>query len=302
MSEVHSRGLIVTVGDLVEDIVVWPGRDILRGTDNPSRITRGRGGSAANVAAFVATEIDSRYIGRVGDDAAGRALVEQLSYAGVEVMAQRAGRTGTIVVCVSPDGERTMFPDRAAAGELADVPPEWVDGASALLISAYAFARHESATAAIALAGRARHQHARIAVDLASVDLITALGTGAMLDILRKLSPTVCFANRDESTLVAAEQIVGLGSIYVVKNGADPVVIHSPHTTAVTIPVRRVEEVSDTTGAGDAFAAGFLIALERGESIESAAAAGNAMAARVLANPGASLEPRVPHALSQSGH
>jgi sugar/nucleoside kinase (ribokinase family) len=62
-----------------------------------------------------------RFVGRVGDDAAGAALVRDLVGAGVDARVQREGRTGTIVILVDEDGERTMYPDRAAAGELAGV-------------------------------------------------------------------------------------------------------------------------------------------------------------------------------------
>nr|WP_020385021.1 carbohydrate kinase family protein [Kribbella catacumbae] len=76
-------------------------------------------------------------VGRVGDDVVGAALVRELVAAGVDPLVQRQGRTGTIVILVDDDGERTMFPDRAAAAELADVPDSWISGAEAYHLSAY---------------------------------------------------------------------------------------------------------------------------------------------------------------------
>ena len=130
--------MLVAVGDLVEDVVVWPAGlaagqaggqaagPARHGTDNPAVIHRTRGGSAANVAAFARAAapaaVPARFIGCVGADPAGDVLCAELAGRGVDVRVQRRGRTGTIVVLVDGDGERTMYPDRAAAAELTEVP------------------------------------------------------------------------------------------------------------------------------------------------------------------------------------
>ncbi len=116
-------GVLVTVGDLVEDIVVWPAARARYATDNPAAVHRARGGSAANVAAFAAGLVPARFIGCVGDDPVADMLTGELTAAGVDVRVQRRGRTGTIVVLVDRRGERTMYPDRGAAAALTPVPP-----------------------------------------------------------------------------------------------------------------------------------------------------------------------------------
>ena len=289
VSSCESGGLLVAIGDLVEDVVVWPHRPIVQGTDNPSTVTRCRGGSAANVAAFAAALGPSRFIGRVGDDAAGRSLTAELEAQGAQVRVQRSGRTGTIVVCVSEDGERTMFPDRAAAAELSDVPGEWVAGASTVLISLYALGRPASAACVLSLASAAKRAGATIAVDLSSIDLIAELGVRTVVELLARLGPSVCFANRDEAELFPKSAVIGIGSKFVVKNGAEPVVVHGLNGSRLLVPVDPVSDVHDTTGAGDAFAAGYLHAAQLGMVPFEAAAYGSRMAARVLHNPGASL-------------
>lgn len=134
----HNRRALVCIGDLVEDIVVWSAGAPRAGTDNPARIRRARGGAASNVAAFASSlGTSTRFIGRVGDDPVGEALVRDLAVAGVDTMVQRQGRTGTIVILVDASGERTMFPDRAAAAQLSDVPDSWISGAEAIHLSAY---------------------------------------------------------------------------------------------------------------------------------------------------------------------
>jgi sugar/nucleoside kinase (ribokinase family) len=107
------------VGDLVEDVVVWPDGPVRTGTDTPARVFHSRGGSAANVAVAAAPLVPTRWLGCVGPDPLGDRLLGELQAAGIDVRAQRRGRTGTIVVLVDPDGERTFLPDRGAAGRAA---------------------------------------------------------------------------------------------------------------------------------------------------------------------------------------
>lgn len=294
-------GLLVCIGDLVEDVVVWTDGPVLPATDNPARIHRSRGGSAANVAVLGRPLGRTRFIGRVGDDALGRALVAELERAGVEPRVQVAGRTGTILVLVDDRGERTMFPDRAAAAELADVPPADVAGAEVVHAPAYAFATPRSAatTTALLLAGRA--QGALVSLDASSVDLLTRLGPAWTADWLAGLRPDVLFANAAEARVLGlgggsdGGPGTGLpGTTVVVKHGADPVRVTGPDGSVTSVPVDPVAAVRDTTGAGDAFAAGWLSARLAGADTRTAVRTGSRLAAAVLARPGATAAPLPP--------
>src|SRR4051794_31219670 len=282
------RGPLVAVGDLVEDVVVRPHGPVRTGTDNPATVVRTRGGSGANVAVFAAAlGHDARFIGRVGADPAGAWLLEELVAAGVRPLVQRVGRTGAVVVTIGPDGERTMFPDRAAAAELADVDPGAVDGAAALHVSGYALAVPASAATVLELVGRARTGGALVSLDASSVDLIAGLGPDRFLDLVARVRPDVCFANADEAGLVPPGRLTALGVTCVVKHGSAPVEVLVPGAPPVRVPVPAVPRVVDTTGAGDAFAAGYLCAVLDGPDPVAAANAGNAVAARVLGSAGA---------------
>jgi len=280
--------VLCAVGDLVEDVVVWLSDVPRRATDTPVRIFHRRGGSAANVAAFAAgLAHTARFIGRVGDDALGDRLVADLMAAGVDARVQRAGRTGTIVVLVDQGGERTMLPDRGAATELATVPPSWLGGVTVLHLPAYSLTAEPIATACVELAMQARREQIALSVDASSVAVLEAFGVDRFRSLLRDLAPAVVLANVEEAA--ALNLVVDPPApITVVKDGARPVVVVSGgDAPCQRVPVAPVDVVTDTTGAGDGFAAGFLLAWSGGAPVVEAVRAGSAVAATVLARPGA---------------
>lgn len=283
--------LLGVVGDLVEDVVVWSDSALRSATDNPSRITRTRGGSAANVAAVAArTGARARFIGRVGKDALGAELIEVLRSHGVDVCAQQAGRTGTVVVLVDSAGERTMFPDRGAAAELDDIPSDWLHSLGILHATSYSFAAEPAAGATLAFMAAARARGIELSLDSSSTGLIEDLGIPAYLEFVEAASPSIFFANATEAALLDLDSPVFASRLRIIKNGADPTVVQMPDGTSRAVPVTVVDEVRDATGAGDAFAAGFLSARLAGRDVIEAVHAGHALAGAVLRSPGAVLD------------
>ncbi|MGU3643601.1 carbohydrate kinase family protein [Microbacterium sp. C23T] len=277
--------MLVVIGDLVADLIVLGGATLERGTDNPAEVRLTRGGSAANVAAAAAAQHPSRFIGRVGDDTLAIALVGELEALGVDARVQRHGRTGSIVVLVDAVGERTMITDRGAAAELDRIDPEWISDADWVHLPLYGFASPGSARAVTDAAIHAAARGARASLDLSSVATMRALGGERLRRLLDELEPDVVFANADEAA--AAEELgVAPAGVYVVKRGAEPVLVSADGATTA-VPVDRVEDVLDSTGAGDAFAAGYIVAaLAGGDPCESARA-GSVLAMSALRRPGA---------------
>lgn len=286
------------VGDLVEDVIVWLGEPIRHGTDTEVEIFHTRGGSAANVAAFATRLGPTRFIGCVGEDALGESLVKGLAGDGIDVRVQRRGTTGTIVILIDQDGERTMLPYRGAATLLQDVPDEWLDGLELLHVPGYTFNGDPVGQAVTELIRRARQRGILVSVDASSTGMLEHYGVDRFLALMAELAPEFIIGNQSESEFLGlctkgdAGPNLGMlpGTIVVTKAGADPTVVLGGPAGKITVPVPPVTDVRDLTGAGDAFAAGFLSKYLATRDLESACVGGHANAALVLSSPGASMQ------------
>ena len=274
--------VLAVLGDLVEDVVVWVDDPVRRGTDTTAHVFRSRGGSAANVAVRAAGLVPTRFLGCVGADPRGDQLVAQLAGAGVDVRVQQRGRTGTVVVLVEPGGERTMLPDRAAATDLQPLAPGDLDDVALLHVPAYGLDGGSTADVVTDLLGRLP-----VSVDASSTAVLERLGPQRVRALLEQVGPRLVLANADEARVLQLGDRRLSGVTVVVKDGARATtVLHADgHEEHVDVP--PVDGVRDSTGAGDAFAAGVLAALLDGRGVRAGVEAGHELARAVLTQPGA---------------
>ena len=236
---------IVTLGDLLLDVVVRLDSELVPGDDQPAQTGTGPGGQAANVAAWAAKlGADATFVGRIGSDATGELVLRGLTDRGVAFRGPVAGRTG-VVVSISSSGDRTMASDRGTAPELAahDLEPAWFD-CDVLHISGYALLREPIASAAAAAAGHARAYGGTVSVDVSAWTLVDDAFRARVVAV----APELVFATELEQDAVGA-----LDTRWVLKRGARGLSVDGSDYPAVDV------EVVDTTGAGDALAAGFLV-------------------------------------------
>jgi ribokinase len=273
---------LVVYGELMVDIVVRPSGPLARGSDTPAEIALGGGGSGANVAAWAASlGAPVALVCRVGDDERGRAAVDELRRGGVDVRATVDGErpTGTCVVLVEPGGERTMLPDPGANDAPATFPEDLAG--RHLHVSGYSLLRPAARPGALAAIERARAAGMTVSIDPASWALIRP---GLIPDA------DVLLPNEREAAILAGDDSPATREI-VVKLGAAGA-SWTDGRALVRVPAEPVDVV-DTTGAGDAFAAGFLVARLQGAGPREALAAGCRVAARAVSGVGAR-PPRLP--------
>ena len=285
--------MLCTIGDLIEDVVVWLNGELNIGSDTDSVIVRTRGGSAANVAMFgVLTGTPSRFIGQVGNDNLGEQLCTSLRQSGVDVCTVAVGRTGSIVVVVQPNGERTFLTDRGVASDLSVFDASHLAGVSIVHVPTYSLAQDPLATTAVQYIRAARAAGALISVDASSTSVLRDYSIDRYAALVASIAPDVFLCNNDEAELLnidSAHPMSG-AALTVIKRGVLPVTAVTAMGAVTEVATPPVANIVDTTGAGDAFAAGFLPAYVSSRNIVDAITVGHSIAARVLRSPGATLD------------
>jgi sugar/nucleoside kinase (ribokinase family) len=224
--------LVCALGDVLLDVIVRLERSLEPGDDVRATTVAAPGGQAANVAAWaVELGAEARIVCARANDAAGQLVAAELERRGIEVFGPVGdGRTGVVVSIVGRDGERSLASDRGASVALRadEIDDDWVE-CDVLHVSGYALA-----------AARRAPGVRRLSVDLASWTVIGEAGAESVRERLAALEPDVVFAGLRE---------------FEALGGAVPAgeIVRKWELPRADLPA------VDSTGAGDAFAAGFLV-------------------------------------------
>jgi sugar/nucleoside kinase (ribokinase family) len=300
------RARLLCIGDLALDIVVRTpaAAGVEEGTDVPGTIRFRAGGSAANTCrAFAGLGGMATFVGAVGSDALARRLVAATRADGVTVRAvTRPGPTARLMVILGPTGERSFVTDRGVADALrpADLKPAWLQRIEVLHLPAYSLLAKPLSDAAVRAASSAHNAGALVSVDLASRRPLLTAGVSRARQQIAEVKPDIIFGNQAEAAALAGRQslrrIVDLAPIVVIKEGVAG--CHVLWRVDAPTEVLEIEvatkpvSTTDTTGAGDAFDAGYLhwlVANDHGPDsprqaavLRRAALAGHRAAARLL--------------------
>ncbi|HEX3087302.1 MAG TPA: adenosine kinase [Ilumatobacteraceae bacterium] len=255
------------------------------------------GGSAANtmcgVASFGGT---AAYIGKVSDDELGRVFGHDCRAVGVQFRpgAPAEGTpTGRCIIVVTPDAQRTMNTYLGVSSLLApsDIDPDTVAVGEVLYMEGYLYDRPE-AKEAFRYAAQIAHANDR----QVSLTLSDSFCVDRHRDDFRALvtdEVDLLFGNDDELMSLyqvetmeqAVKAVRGDCALAVVTVGADGCVVITADDV-LHAPAQPVDQVLDTTGAGDLFAAGFLYGYTRRRSLEDCAQFGAIAAAEVISHVG----------------
>jgi len=277
---------VACLGDVNLDVLLYVDKLPKLGSESlASHLELRPGGAAANVAvALSRLGVPTGFIGAVGEDPFGRMLEENLNNEGVDtslLQIVKDDHTGLAIIAVTRDGERTMLGYRGANRRLTleAIVEEYFGSLRLLFISGYALLESPQKNATRKALDTARRLGSLIAIDIS--EPLAAMGLGEVNRLIGRVD--YIFVNEREALLLAGA-LGGLGEltrrlarVVVVKRGGAGAQVFS-NSGSFTAPAFKIEVV-DTTGAGDAFDAGFIYGVLHGLKLEECLILANAVAA-----------------------
>lgn len=282
----------------MRDVVVGLAGPIRHDTDTPARIDVHCGGSGANTALWLGhTGCTVSFVGRAGARDVP-ALDDHFRRFGVDPFIQpdEGHPTGTIVITVEGES-RSMLTDRGANRHLdaSAIPRAATDGVGFVHLTGYSFFHAEDPEVLGEFIARVRGSGARVSLDCSSVGFLKDFGIDrwwqalGSVDIVRGNAAEVKMITGIDDPALATAEIASRGHTAIITHGAKGAMWCEPGGPVNAAPAAALgpDGCVDSTGAGDAFSAGVLGGLSRGESVEQAVRRGLTLAATVVARWGA---------------
>ena len=259
------------------------------------------GGSVANsIAGFANLGASAAYIGRVKADQLGEIFVHDMQSLGVDIRLQPApdgSPTARCHVLIDQEGQRTMQTYLGACTELSvsDVSAETVGSPGVILIEGYVWDIAEGPALAAEAMRIAKLSGSEVALSL-SDSFCVARHRDAFHDAVRD-GVDIVLADEDEINELlqtdnfedTTRQLAGYGNVFALTRSAKgSVIMHGDQT--IVQPATSVATIVDSTGAGDAYTAGFLFGYTQKKSLEECANLGTFCATQVIQQVGARIE------------
>ena len=253
------------------------------------------GGSAPNtVITLAGLGIKTGLSGKVGDDDLGLKYIDRLQELGVRSYVSREkGNTGTSIILITPDSERTMNTSLCINQEYSkeNVNIKALKEADYFYFTGYMWDTDSQKDALLEAINEARKGGTKIVFDLADPFAVNRSRDDFLSMIHHHYD--IVFANRDEAKLLfnsetveeSVKELANLCDIAVVKDGSNGSYVAS-NGKIWQIPVFKVQAV-DSTGAGDTYASGFLYGLTRGFTLERSGLFASWLAAQIVTVKGA---------------
>ncbi len=286
---------ILCVGDLMLDVMVLIDSQINYASDTPAKISTHGGGAAANTATWLSYSGNNVYfVARTGDDAAADAVIRELDSWNIEhgPLRQKGLKTGVVVVIVDESGQRTMFPDSGANSGLSRSDLPSLNGFDAAFISGYSLFNKASSSGVLEMIEQIKLAGIPLFFDPASVGTISHFGKDRAVSYLSRMDTLLMneeealYISNQDSCEAALVELTKHAETVVIKRGAKGAIGMSRNSSAVIANTEVINPV-DTTGAGDAFAAGFIPNWIEKQQLNLAMSAGNKLAAQCVAIIGA---------------
>lgn len=255
---------ICVIGDVNADIVSLLREPLQANSDTQTSNSINLGGSPCNMSMWLATtKADVNFLAAIGDDLLGQWISEQLKAGSLDtsnLQVINGSKSGTCIILVGQDGQRTMLPDPAANlhFKLGGPESELINHASVVVMSAYSFLRPETRPLALDVAKMVQNNSARLVLDAASSAPIAEVGVELVRQYL--LQADLILANEDEFALLDHPDWTSQVSDLVVKQGPLGAKWLRFGQEVSQVPAKAVQAL-DTTGAGDSFLAGLISVL-----------------------------------------
>ena len=285
------------------DVVVSLLAPVNYGEDTPSKITTHSGGTAGNVASWIAhTGMAASIVARVGNDSAGAAIISEFEDLGVDhsSLKKTTDATGVVVILVDKDGERTMFPETGANSGLilSDMPD--LGGFDAAYVSGYALLNPRSRAGVLEMIAAIKSAGLPLFYDTVTVGAMKEIDRALIyswlphMDYVLPNEEEALYLADVEDVDLALQKLLELCPAVIIKRGSAGAIAQVRGGTRIDIDAVKIA-VADTTGAGDSFAAGFISTKISGGDLSASVTAGVTLAAKCVANIGA--RPQGGHAL-----